>query len=144
MRDFPHDRICGSKDSPIFYGHADSVVKQISAFIEYYKKNDFLHEDVMAKYFFMSLKGFAKEWFESLGKGMFASFAEFLEAFCARWDHDSAGWLPLVREIKGLYDAQNIIEEDPGPPMEDGDDSMCRGGSQPYDRSCGGIFQPHA
>jgi hypothetical protein len=34
-----------------------------------------LHEDVMMKYFSMSLKGLAQMLYESLGKGIFPSFA---------------------------------------------------------------------
>jgi hypothetical protein len=74
MKCFTHDHINGSNDSPIFYGYRDSIVKHISVFINYCKKNDFLHQLVMMKYFFMSLKGFAQIWYESLGKCMFTSF----------------------------------------------------------------------
>jgi hypothetical protein len=80
-------------------------VKYISAFIAFCKKNDFFHEDVMMKFFMINLRGSAQMWYEILGKGMFSSFAEFLEAFCASWDYDSTGWLPLVHEIKELYSA---------------------------------------
>jgi hypothetical protein len=103
----------------MFYGYGDSIVKHMSAFIEYCKKNDFLHEDVMMKFLSMSLKGSAQMWYEGLGKGMFSSFAEFLEAFCASWDYDSTGWLPLVHEIEELYYAQRLIEDGLGLPMED-------------------------
>jgi hypothetical protein len=119
MNDFPHNHIYRSKDLPIFYGCVDSVVKHVSTFIIYCKKNDFLHEDVMMKYFSMSLKGSADIWYESLGKGMFLSFAEFLEAFCLRWDYDLASWLLLVHEIRDLYVSQRLIENSLGLPMED-------------------------
>jgi hypothetical protein len=84
----------------------------MSAFIEYYKKNDLLHEDVMMKFLTMSLKGFAQMWYESLGKGMFTSFEEFLGALCASWDSDSKSWLPLIQEIEKLYVARKLLEED--------------------------------
>jgi hypothetical protein len=101
MRNFPHDYIIETEgdwdlDFPFFYGYRDLVVKHLSAFNEYCKKNDFLHEDVMMKFLSMSLKGSSQMWYESLGKCMFSAFAGFLEAFCASWDYDSTGWLPLV------------------------------------------------
>jgi hypothetical protein len=105
MNNFPHDHIYGSEDLPIFYGYGDSVVKHISTFIIYCKKNYFLHEDVMMKYFSMSLKGSGHMWYEGIGKGMFPSFVEFLEAFCLRWDYDLASWFLLVHEIRDLYSA---------------------------------------
>jgi hypothetical protein len=105
LRVFPMIIYMGSEDSPIFYGYGDSVVKHISAFIIYCKKNDFLHEDVMMKYF---IRESAQMWYESLGKGMFTSFAEFLEVLCASWDSDSKSWLPLIQEIEKLYVAQNF------------------------------------
>jgi hypothetical protein len=74
------------EDLPIFYGYGDLFVKHLFAVIEYCKKNDFLHEDVMMKFLSMSLKWYAQMWYEILGKGMFSSFAMFLEEFCASWD----------------------------------------------------------
>jgi hypothetical protein len=103
MKSFPHDHtldIEGDKDFPFFYGYGDSVVKYISAFITFCKKNDFFDEDVMMKFFTCNLSDSAKMWYESLDKGMFSSFAEFLESFYVRWDYDLVGWLPLVHEIK--------------------------------------------
>ena len=49
---------------------------------------------------------------ESLGKGMFKSFVEFLEASCASWDSDSKSWLSLIQEIEKLYVARKLLEED--------------------------------
>lgn len=57
----------------------------------------------MMKYFMMILRESVQMWYESLGKGMFTSFTEFLEAFCASWDSDSKNWLPLIKEIEKLY-----------------------------------------
>jgi len=101
MKSFPHDHIIDMEGVfPLFYGYGDSVVEYISTFIAFYKNNDFFHEDVMMKVFMINLRGSTQMRYEILGKGMFSSFAEFLEAFCASWDNDSTGWLPLVREIK--------------------------------------------
>jgi hypothetical protein len=56
---------------------------------------------------------------KSLEKVCFFYFAEFLESFCASWDYDSIGWLPLVCEIKELYSTWRLIEDVLGLPMED-------------------------
>jgi hypothetical protein len=55
--------------------------------MEFSNSNGLFHEDSMLKFFALSLKGNARDWFSNLGKGMFASLAEFLEAFCTRWEY---------------------------------------------------------
>jgi len=85
MKSFPHDHIIdteGGEDFPLFYGYGDSVVKYISTFITFCKKNQFFHKKLMMNFFTINLSGSAHMWYESLGKSMFSSFAKILEAFC--------------------------------------------------------------
>ena len=84
-------------------------------FFKFIGEKGILYEDDMMDYFLASFKGYALRWF---GKRTITSFAVFLEAFCKCWcSNDIDQWISTIIAIKKFYDAQNIFEEGPRPPL---------------------------
>jgi len=55
MKSFPHDHIGPLGEFPLFCGYEDSIVKYISTFIAFCKKNEFVLKDLMMKCFTINL-----------------------------------------------------------------------------------------
>jgi hypothetical protein len=64
---FPHEHpYVGCEAIPKFHGYDDSIMYHLSSFLEFNKSNGLFHEDVIMKFFALSLKGYANDWFMSL------------------------------------------------------------------------------
>lgn len=63
------------------------------------------------------MKDIANGWLNNLGKGIFVSFLEFLEAFGAHWGHGDDQWLLIIQDVKKVFEWTRLINEDLDPSL---------------------------
>jgi len=87
--------------------------------MEFNNNDRLFDEGILMNFFAIILKENASNWSNSLGKEMFSSFENFIQALCTCWDCVPKQCLPIIQNIGKFLDEQRLSEQGLGPTLKD-------------------------